>query len=129
MRNALSIDVEEYFQVGAFESVLDRADWDSHESRVEWSTDRILALLAERKVRATFFVLGWIAEGVLVRGSAWFLAGITGLSGEAARRWQSGNLRSYSAWLAAGAAAFLVFAAFYALGANGSNIHLNWMGH
>jgi polysaccharide deacetylase family protein (PEP-CTERM system associated) len=62
MRNALSIDVEEYFQVGAFESVLDRADWDRHESRVEWSTDRILTLLADRKVRATFFVLGWIAE-------------------------------------------------------------------
>jgi polysaccharide deacetylase family protein (PEP-CTERM system associated) len=62
MRNALSIDVEEYFQVGAFETVLDRADWDRHESRVERSTDRILALLADRAVHATFFVLGWIAE-------------------------------------------------------------------
>jgi polysaccharide deacetylase family protein (PEP-CTERM system associated) len=62
MRNALSIDVEEYFQVGAFETVLDRADWDRLESRVEQATDRILALLADRKVHATFFVLGWIAE-------------------------------------------------------------------
>jgi polysaccharide deacetylase family protein (PEP-CTERM system associated) len=62
MRNALSIDVEEYFQVGAFEAVLDRADWDRHESRVEQATDRILALLADRAVHATFFVLGWIAE-------------------------------------------------------------------
>ena len=62
MRNALSIDVEEYFQVGAFETVLDRADWDRHESRVEEATDRILALLADRRVHATFFVLGWIAE-------------------------------------------------------------------
>lgn len=61
MRNALSIDVEEYFQVGAFEKILDRADWDRHESRVEESTDRILGLLADRGVRATFFVLGWIA--------------------------------------------------------------------
>jgi polysaccharide deacetylase family protein (PEP-CTERM system associated) len=62
MRNALSIDVEEYFQVGAFETVLDRADWERHESRVEEATDRILALLADRGVHATFFVLGWIAE-------------------------------------------------------------------
>ena len=62
MRNALSIDVEEYFQVGAFETVLDRADWDRHELRVEEATDRILALLADRGVHATFFVLGWIAE-------------------------------------------------------------------
>src|SRR5579864_246269 len=62
MRNALSIDVEEYFQVGAFETVLDPAEWDRHESRVEQATDRILALLADRGVHATFFVLGWIAE-------------------------------------------------------------------
>src|SRR6185369_2096221 len=62
MRNALSIDVEEYFQVGAFETVLDRADWDRLESRVEQATDRILGLLADRQVHATFFVLGWIAE-------------------------------------------------------------------
>jgi len=54
MRNALSIDVEEYFQVGAFEKILDRADWERHESRVEQSTDRILALLADRGVHATF---------------------------------------------------------------------------
>jgi NADH-quinone oxidoreductase subunit L len=59
------------------------------------------------------YLLGWIGEGMLVRGSAWLLAGITGLCGEVARRWQSGNLRSYSAWLAAGAAAFLLFAVIY----------------
>ena len=59
---------------------------------------------------AARYLLGWIGEGVLIRGSAWLLAGVTGLCGEVARRWQSGNLRSYSAWLAAGAAVFLIFA-------------------
>jgi NADH-quinone oxidoreductase subunit L len=54
------------------------------------------------------FVLGWIGEGVIIRGSAWLLAGITTLLGELVRRWQSGNLRSYAAWLAAGAAALLL---------------------
>ena len=61
MRNALSIDVEEYFQVGAFENILDRAGWDQHESRVEQATGLILDLLAERGVHATFFILGCIA--------------------------------------------------------------------
>ncbi|HEY9126817.1 MAG TPA: NADH-quinone oxidoreductase subunit L, partial [Acidobacteriaceae bacterium] len=77
---------------------------------------------------AARYLLGWIGEGMLVRGSAWLLAGVTGLTGEAARRWQSGNLRSYSAWLAAGAAVLLLFAAsvYYGWG----NIHINslWAG-
>ena len=42
--NALSVDVEDWFQVGAFEKVIDRADWDSLEHRVEANTDRVLAL-------------------------------------------------------------------------------------
>jgi len=58
------------------------------------------------------YFLGWIGEGVIIRGSAWLLAGIATLLGEFLRRWQSGNLRSYSAWLAAGAAALLIFAAY-----------------
>lgn len=62
MRNALSVDVEDYFQVGAFETVIDRADWESLPRRVEANTDRVLDLFAEAGVRATFFTLGWVAE-------------------------------------------------------------------
>ena len=57
-----SVDVEDYFQVVAFEGLVDRADWDRHPSRVEANTDRLLALLAERNVRGTFFTLGWVAR-------------------------------------------------------------------
>jgi NADH-quinone oxidoreductase subunit L len=74
------------------------------------------------------YILGWIGEGVIIRGSAWLLAGVTGLVGELLRRWQSGNLRSYAAWLAAGAAVLLLLAASYAMGASGTGIHLNWVG-
>ncbi len=60
--NGLSVDVEEWFQVGAFERVIDPADWDGLESRVERNTDAVLALFADAGVRATFFTLGWVAE-------------------------------------------------------------------
>lgn len=60
--NALTVDVEDYFQVTSFEGVVPRTDWDSRESRVVASTERILDLLAQHDVRATFFVLGWVAE-------------------------------------------------------------------
>jgi polysaccharide deacetylase family protein (PEP-CTERM system associated) len=60
--NALTIDVEEYFQVHAFETVIARSDWDRYPSRVVFSTQRILRLLAAYDVRATFFVLGWVAD-------------------------------------------------------------------
>jgi polysaccharide deacetylase family protein (PEP-CTERM system associated) len=62
VHNALTIDVEEHFQVHAFETVIDRSTWDSYPSRVVGNTRRILRLLAEYDVRATFFVLGWIAD-------------------------------------------------------------------
>jgi polysaccharide deacetylase family protein (PEP-CTERM system associated) len=58
----LTIDVEEHFQVHAFETVVDRSTWDGHSSRVVDNTLRILRLLAEYNVRATFFVLGWVAD-------------------------------------------------------------------
>ena len=61
-RNILTIDVEDYFQVSGFEDVIPRSSWDQLESRVEQNTDRLLELLAEFGVRATFFVLGWTAE-------------------------------------------------------------------
>lgn len=60
--NYLSIDVEDYFQVSAFEQVSPPASWDSRELRVEGNTDKVLALLDEASVKATFFVLGWVAE-------------------------------------------------------------------
>jgi polysaccharide deacetylase family protein (PEP-CTERM system associated) len=60
--NALTIDVEDYFQVSAFAPYIRREDWAQRECRVERNVHRILALLAERQVHATFFTLGWIAE-------------------------------------------------------------------
>lgn len=60
--NALSVDVEDWFQVGAFERTIGRADWDSLAHRVERNTDAMLALFAEAGVSATFFTLGWVAE-------------------------------------------------------------------
>lgn len=62
MRNAMSVDVEDWFQVGAFETVIAREDWPRLESRVEANTDRVLALFAETGTTATFFTLGWVAE-------------------------------------------------------------------
>ena len=60
--NALTIDVEDYFQVSAFAPHIRRDEWDARECRVEANVDRILELLAERDTRATFFTLGWVAE-------------------------------------------------------------------
>ena len=62
MRNALSVDVEDWFQVGAFERVIARDAWDSLPRRVETNTDRILALFELAGVKATFFTLGWVAQ-------------------------------------------------------------------
>ena len=61
MRNALSVDVEDWFQVGAFETVIDRGSWETLPRRVEQNTNRVLALFAEARVKATFFTLGWVA--------------------------------------------------------------------
>lgn len=60
--NAMSVDVEDYFHVSAFDRVVSRAGWDEFESRVVANTRRLLELFDEAHVRATFFVLGWIAE-------------------------------------------------------------------
>jgi polysaccharide deacetylase family protein (PEP-CTERM system associated) len=60
--NALTIDVEDYFQVSAFAPHISRSRWDAMPCRVERNLDRLLALLDEREARATFFTLGWIAE-------------------------------------------------------------------
>lgn len=60
--NALTIDVEDYFQVSAFAPYIERSEWDLRECRVERNVDRILTLLQENNTQATFFTLGWIAE-------------------------------------------------------------------
>jgi len=60
--SALTVDVEDYFQVSAFEHRVARADWGSITPRVEASTDRLLELFDDAGVRGTFFVLGWVAE-------------------------------------------------------------------
>lgn len=60
--NALTIDVEDYFQVSAFAKHVRRSEWDSMECRVEQNVERILAMLADARSTATFFTLGWIAE-------------------------------------------------------------------
>jgi len=62
IRHHFTVDVEEYFQVSAFESRVCRADWDRFESRVVGSVYRLLELLARHEGRATFFVVGWVAE-------------------------------------------------------------------
>ena len=60
--NALTIDVEDYFQVSAFAPYIRRDDWDTRECRVERNVDRILGLLDEQGTQATFFTLGWVAK-------------------------------------------------------------------
>jgi polysaccharide deacetylase family protein (PEP-CTERM system associated) len=62
LTNALSVDVEDYFQVSAFERNIERSSWDNLEHRVESNTSRILKIFDEHDAKATFFVLGWIAE-------------------------------------------------------------------
>jgi polysaccharide deacetylase family protein (PEP-CTERM system associated) len=60
--NAMTVDVEDYFHVSVFDGIVPRSQWDQLESRVCRNTERLLDLLAEHGVRATFFVLGWVAE-------------------------------------------------------------------
>ena len=69
MRNALSVDVEDWFQVGAFETAISRDAWDTLPRRVEDNVLKVLDLFDEAAVKATFFTLGWIAEhhGPLLR--------------------------------------------------------------
>jgi polysaccharide deacetylase family protein (PEP-CTERM system associated) len=62
MKNALSVDVEDWFQVGAFEKVIARDAWETLPRRVEANTDRVLAMFEAAAVKATFFTLGWVAE-------------------------------------------------------------------
>ena len=60
--NALTVDVEDWFQVSNFDAIVDRSRWDEYPSRVEANTRRLLDLFDEFSVRGTFFTLGWIAD-------------------------------------------------------------------
>ncbi len=62
MRNALTIDVEEYFHAENLREAYPPEDWDRLESRLEEPLERLLEILRERSVKATFFMLGWVAE-------------------------------------------------------------------
>jgi len=62
MKNAMTVDVEDYFQVSAFESYIKKSQWDTLEHRVQNNTKHILDVFAEHNVKATFFTLGWVAE-------------------------------------------------------------------
>jgi NADH-quinone oxidoreductase subunit L len=67
------------------------------------------ALILKPVLVISKYILGWAVDGLLLGGIAWLLAGIANLGGMILQRWQSGNLRSYAAWLALGAAALLIF--------------------
>jgi len=60
--NAMTVDVEDYFQVSAFEPYIKRSEWDSIEARVERNTHRLLDLYDQHQIKATFFTLAWVAE-------------------------------------------------------------------
>jgi len=60
--NAMTVDVEDYFQVSAFENVINKESWDSQQLRVGQNTHRLLDLFAENNVKSTFFTLGWVAK-------------------------------------------------------------------
>jgi polysaccharide deacetylase family protein (PEP-CTERM system associated) len=62
IQNALTVDVEDYFQVSAFAKSVDRNDWDKYPLRVEKNTRRLMDMFDEAQVKATFFVLGWVAD-------------------------------------------------------------------
>lgn len=60
--NVMSVDVEDYYQVSAFAKSVATTEWEQHESRVVANTHRLLELFSEKNIKATFFVLGWVAE-------------------------------------------------------------------
>ena len=70
IRNAFTVDVEEYFQVEAFSGIIKKKDWENYPRRAEGQTHRLLDILETHKVQGTFFVLGWLAERnpALIRG-------------------------------------------------------------
>ncbi|MBN7827834.1 polysaccharide deacetylase family protein, partial [Bowmanella dokdonensis] len=60
--NAMTVDVEDFFHVSAFDKIITPADWDSYKPRVDANTRRLLDVFAQHGVKSTFFILGWVAE-------------------------------------------------------------------
>lgn len=60
--NAMTVDVEDFFHVSAFESVISPEQWKDYQPRVDKNTRTLLDMFAKHKVKSTFFVLGWVAE-------------------------------------------------------------------
>ena len=60
--HAMSVDVEDYFHVSAFEKIIPQEKWSTHPFRVQASTEKILKLFDDANIKATFFVLGWVAQ-------------------------------------------------------------------
>ncbi len=62
IKHAMTVDVEDYFQVSAFESIIPRNKWSTYPFRVQANTEKILRIFEEHDVKATFFILGWVAK-------------------------------------------------------------------
>jgi NADH-quinone oxidoreductase subunit L len=92
-----------------------------------WVDEIYGALIVKPALAISRFVLEWIVEFAILGGTAWLLAGTATFCGAILQRWQSGNLRSYAAWLTAGAAALLLFVMVpWLLGSYG--IDIKWAG-
>ena len=93
------------------------------------------AVIVKPLLAISRFVLEWVVEFAILGGLAWLLAGSATLGGAILQKWQSGNLRSYAAWLAAAAAVLLLFALaswngmLTHLGLHIGGMHINWAGH
>jgi NADH-quinone oxidoreductase subunit L len=103
--------------------------------RKYWVDELYGAVIVKPLLALSRFVLEWVVEYAILGGAAWLLAGSATLSGAILQKWQSGNLRSYAAWLAAAAAVFLLFALaswngmLTHLGLHIGGMHINWAGH
>jgi NADH-quinone oxidoreductase subunit L len=103
--------------------------------RKYWVDELYGAVIVKPLLAVSRFVLEWVVEYAILGGIAWLLAGSATLSGAILQKWQSGNLRSYAAWLAAGAAVLLLFALaswngmLTHLGLHIGSLHINWAGH
>jgi NADH-quinone oxidoreductase subunit L len=75
-----------------------------------WVDELYSAVIVKPVLAISRFILEWIVEFAILGGATWLLGGVMTLGGAILQRWQSGNLRSYAAWLAAGAAVLLLFA-------------------
>ncbi|HEY3703635.1 MAG TPA: NADH-quinone oxidoreductase subunit L [Terracidiphilus sp.] len=97
--------------------------------RKYWVDEVYGAVIVKPILALSRFVLEWVVEYAILGGIAWFLAGSALFGGAVLQKWQSGNLRSYAAWLAAGAAVLLLFALASWNNMLPLSMHLNWAGH